>query len=88
MRDKLVAVGHLAKSLAPAGVLFGSTLLSGGVRRGWPARRLMDFYNRKQIFSNAQDDLQTLERGLTEIFSSYDIEVVGCAALLRGHVAA
>ena len=85
MRDKLIAVKHLAELLTPGGVLFGSTLLCGGVSRSWPARRLMDFYNRKQIFSNAHDDLATLEQGLAEIFDSYEIEVVGCAALLRGY---
>lgn len=85
MREKLVAVEHLAELLTPGGVLFGSTLLHGGVTRGWPARRLMDLYNRKQIFSNTEDDLATLEKGLAEIFDSYEIEVVGCAALLRGY---
>jgi len=85
MREKLVAVKHLAELLNPGGVLFGSTLLHGGVSRGWPARRLMDLYNRKQIFSNTGDALETLERGLAEVFDSYEIEVVGCAALLRGY---
>jgi SAM-dependent methyltransferase len=86
LQDKLVAVSHLADLLTPGGVLFGSTLLSGGVSRGWPARRLMEFYNRKEIFSNTGDDLATLEQGLAELFGAYDIEVVGCAALLRGRL--
>ncbi|MBC8356719.1 MAG: class I SAM-dependent methyltransferase [Planctomycetes bacterium] len=85
MQHKLVAVRHLAELLTPGGLLFGSTLLSGGVQRGWPARCLMSFYNRKQIFSNTEDDLATLERGLAESFDTYDVEVVGCAALFRGH---
>jgi len=85
IRDKLVAVRQLAELLTPGGVLFGATLLHGGVPRGWPARRLMAFYNRKQIFSNTADDLATLEQGLAEIFDSYELKVVGCAALLRGN---
>jgi ubiquinone/menaquinone biosynthesis C-methylase UbiE len=84
MRDKLVAVKHLADWLNPGGVLFGATLLHGGVSRGWPARRLMHVYNRKRIFSNAEDDLAALEKGLSEIFDSHEVEVVGCAALMRG----
>jgi len=44
----------------------------------------MAFYNRKQIFSNTADDLATLEQGLAEIFDSYELKVVGCAALLCG----
>jgi len=86
MPEKLVAVKHLAELLlVPGGVLFGSTLLHGGVPRGWPARRLMDFYNRKQIFSNAEDDLAMLEQGLAETFDSCTIEVAGCAALFHGY---
>lgn len=84
MQDKLVAVRHLSELIAPGGVLFGATLLSGGVARSWTARRLMGFYNRKQIFTNDNDDLSTLENGLSSIFDSCDIEVVGCAALMRG----
>ncbi len=84
MKDKLIAVSHLAEVLAPGGVLFGSTLLHAGVPRGWPARRLMNYYNRKLIFSNTADDLGTLEQGFAAMFDSYDIEIVGCAALLRG----
>lgn len=83
LRDKLVAVKHLAELLNPGGVLFGATLLYGGVPRGWPARRLMDYYNRKKIFSNSGDDLATLEEGLAEIFDSSTVEAVGCAALMR-----
>lgn len=85
MQDKLGAVKHLADLLLPGGVLFGSTLLQGGVTRSWPARQLMRFYNRKQIFTNTADDLTTLEEGFSAIFDSYDIEVVGCAALMRGY---
>ncbi|MEX0819920.1 MAG: class I SAM-dependent methyltransferase [Pirellulaceae bacterium] len=84
MQDKFIAVKHLAALLSPGGVLFGATLLQGGVPRGWPARRLMDLYNRQRIFSNTADDMGTLERGLADTFDSYDLEVVGCAALIRG----
>ncbi|MCB9938467.1 MAG: class I SAM-dependent methyltransferase [Planctomycetaceae bacterium] len=82
MPDKLVAVKRLAELLTPGGVLFGSTLLYGGVPRSWPARRLMDFYNRKQIFTNVDDDLNTLQAGCAAIFETSEIEAVGCAALM------
>lgn len=88
MQNKLVAVRHLVEFLAPGGLLFGSTLLHGGVPRGWTARRLMDYYNRKQIFSNTTDELATLEQGFAAMFDDFDIEVVGCAALMRGHKSA
>jgi len=62
-------------------VLFGSSLLQGGVVRSWPAQHLMALYNRKGIFSNEADDLDGLRRELHKRFEQVSIEVVGCAAL-------
>ena len=50
--SKTVALDHLKALMNPNAVLFGSTLLQGGVSRNWFARRLMAFYNKKGIFSN------------------------------------
>lgn len=83
MSDKFQTITNLACMLTHNGVLFGSTLLHDGVPRGWLARRLMAFYNRKQVFSNEQDNLQSLDEGLAARFESYEIEVVGCAALFK-----
>ncbi len=81
MATKAVTFDHLAELLTPGGVLFGSTLLHRGVRRGWLARRLMAFYNRKGIFSNADDRLEDLEASLQRRGLQTQVEVVGCAAL-------
>jgi hypothetical protein len=64
----------------PGAVVFGSTLLQGGVRRGWAARRLMALYNARGVFSNREDDLRSLERALAG-FRDVTVEIVGCAAL-------
>src|SRR5262249_34164386 len=48
---------HLKPLLNPGGVMFGATLLHGGVRRNLAAKRLMAFYNSKGIFTNHHDDL-------------------------------
>ena len=48
---KSVILDHLKALMNPNAVLFGSTLLQGGVSRSWLARRLMAFYNKKGIFS-------------------------------------
>jgi len=85
--EKGVVFGHLAGLLRPGGVLFGSTLLSGGVRRGWTARRLMHYYNRRRIFSNRDDHLDGLEAALRAHFATHSLEVVGAAALFTGRVA-
>jgi len=81
---KQVVLQHAADVLRPGGVLFGSTLLSSGVRRGYFARRLMNFYNRKGIFGNAGDSLADLQQTLSRHFARVEIKTVGCAALFAG----
>jgi hypothetical protein len=66
--------------LLPGAVIFGATLLQGGVRRNWAAKRLMKFYNAKGIFTNTQDDLAGLDRELRRRFRNVTIEPIGSAA--------
>ena len=68
----------------PNGLFFGSTLLQGGVARNRFAKRLMDVYNRKGIFSNQHDDLEGLKIMLRQRLRDVTVEVVGCAALFAG----
>jgi hypothetical protein len=70
----------------PNAIIFGSTLLQGGVSRSGLAQRLMGVYNSKGIFSNQDDDLEGLERSLSQRFREVSIQVVGCAALFAGRV--
>lgn len=84
--SKAVAFDYLKALMNPGAVLFGSTLLQGGVPRNWPAKRLMDAYNRKGIFANRQDDLEGLKQALSQRFSDVSVEVAGCAAIFSGRV--
>ncbi len=86
IESKSVAFDHLKALMNPNAVLFGATLLQGGVRRNWFARRLMDAYNQRGIFSNKQDDLEGLERALATRFREVSVRVVGCAALFSGRL--
>ncbi|MEF3365806.1 class I SAM-dependent methyltransferase [Methylocystis sp. 9N] len=81
MATKARAFDFLMPLMNPGAVVFGATLLQGGVARGWAARHLMAFYNSKGVFSNTQDDLETLTGELEKRFSRVSIETVGCAAL-------
>lgn len=83
---KAVALDHLKAVMNADAVLFGSTLLQGGVPRGRLARRLMAFYNRKGIFSNRDDDLDGLKAALGQRFRDVSIEVAGCAALFSARL--
>ena len=84
IRSKSVVFDHLHGMMNPNGVLFGSTLLQGGVTRSWLATRLMAIYNRRGIFSNERDDLDGLTQALTQRFRDASVAVVGCVALFSG----
>jgi len=86
IKTKSAVFRHLKPLLNQGGVMFGATLLSEGVYRGWAAKRLMAFYNSKGIFTNEHDDLQGLRDVLSEHLNNVTVEVVGCAALFSGRV--
>jgi hypothetical protein len=86
MESKAVAFDHLTALMNPHAVLFGSTLLQGGVSRSWWAKRLMDVYNQKRIFSNRHDSLDGLKRALGQRFRDVSVEVVGCVAMFAGRL--
>ncbi len=81
MTSKGVLFDHIKPWLNAGGTVFGATLLQDGVKRSRIAQRLMEFYNRRGIFSNRQDSLGALDSLLSNRFERYELEVVGCAAL-------
>lgn len=81
IKTKAVAFDHLQEIMNPGGVLFGSTILQGGVRSSWLAKRLMGAYNTRGIFSNREDTFEKLESELRSRFGSVSLEVIGCVAL-------
>ncbi len=80
MASKAIVLDHAAAALVPGGVIFGATLLHGGVRRNRYARSVMAFNNRRGIFSNRHDDLDTLAATLDDRFEDVTVEVIGCVA--------
>ncbi|MEE7492995.1 class I SAM-dependent methyltransferase [Methylobacterium oryzae] len=78
---KAKAFDTVRPCLADGGVVFGATILSGGVPTTGAARALMRVYNRKGVFSNAADTLPDLRAALDRRFRSVEITVVGCVAL-------
>ena len=51
IKSKSVAFDHLKALMNPNAVLFGATLLHGGVPRSWFAKRLMETYNTRVVRS-------------------------------------
>ena len=86
IQTKSVVFHHLKALLNPGGVMFGATLLYGGVNRNWAARQLMALYNAKGIFTNEHDDLEGLRMALSDNLTAVTVEAVGCAALFSGRV--
>ena len=82
--EKGVAIGHLKALLNPGGILFGATVLHGGVTRNALAVALMGLFNQRRTLCNRSDDLQGLESSLKQHLQEVRIEVVGCVALFSG----
>lgn len=83
LQSKGCVFDHILPHLNSGGVVFGSTLLSRGVKRGFLARRLMALYNRKGIFHNEHDSLTDLEQSLNDRFDDVRVHVIGSVALFR-----
>jgi 2-polyprenyl-3-methyl-5-hydroxy-6-metoxy-1,4-benzoquinol methylase len=84
IESKSVAFDHLKALMNPGAVIFGATLLQGGVTRSWLAKHLMNLYNRNGIFSNQADHLEGLTKELRKRFKEVSVEVIGCVALFSG----
>ena len=86
LESKSVSLDYLKALMNPDAVLFGSTILQGGVPSNWFAKRLMATYNKKGIFSNQYDNLEDLKSALNQRFKDISVEVIGCVALFSGRV--
>tara|TARA_Y100001933_G_scaffold265240_1_gene337787 strand:- start:785 stop:1693 length:909 start_codon:yes stop_codon:yes gene_type:complete len=81
LQNKSVVFEHAKAHLTSGGTLFGSTLLGKDLPRSSTAKRLMDIYNRKGIFSNTEDSLDILEHVLSQYFAKVEIQTRGCCAI-------
>ena len=87
MADKEAAIAHLKPALAPHGTLYGATILGDAANHNGFGRRLMAVYNRKGIFGNRADSVESLEAMLKRHFASVEVRRCGQVALFaaRGH---
>lgn len=81
--EKLVVLDNIDRLLKDKGILFGATILQQDVAVSYLAEKLMDIYNRKGIFCNAQDKLEELDKFLAKKYRSYEISTEGCVAIFR-----
>jgi 2-polyprenyl-3-methyl-5-hydroxy-6-metoxy-1,4-benzoquinol methylase len=83
IETKGIVFDHLKALLNPGGVVFGSTLLYGGIRRSLLATLVFNRVNRAGAMTNKEDDLEGLERSLEQRFAETSVSVIGCEALFR-----
>jgi hypothetical protein len=81
--EKAIVFDRLKPILAPGARVFGATIVQGDLPRSRPAQALMDFYNRKGIFSNAADRAGDLEAALRQRFEAVTVEVKGIVAIFE-----
>ncbi|AFI05800.1 hypothetical protein [Helicobacter cetorum] len=75
---------YLRPLLNKGAVVFGSTILNFNHNK--LGSKLMKIYNQKGIFSNLNDDKESLKRVLEHYFKEVKIEIVGCVALFKAKV--
>ena len=83
MISKRAVFENLKPLLRRDGILFGTTILGGDVRRNWLARRYMKIFNSCGVFSNYNDHREDLERGLSQTFGRHEVTTRGCIAFFR-----
>jgi len=81
IKDKAVIFENLRPLMNPGGVIFGCTLINGGVSKHWFARQAMQRLNAKKIFCNLQDNADDLQEALSKRFFDSNVRIIGCMAL-------
>lgn len=72
---------HSRAVLAPGGVVFGATLLNGGVRHTALSRRALAAANRRGYCANLDDDLDDLDAALGHAYEQHEVRLIGTFAL-------
>jgi ubiquinone/menaquinone biosynthesis C-methylase UbiE len=80
---KGVIFKHVAETLRPGGVLFGTTVLAEGVPMNGLTRKLLASQHKRGNFQNQGDDPEGLERQLATYFPTYRMAIRGSVALFR-----
>jgi ubiquinone/menaquinone biosynthesis C-methylase UbiE len=78
--EKMVVFENLYQLLNPGGVIFGATIIPDSSNASWIAKKLMKIYNKKGVFCNAGDNIQTFENLLSAQYENVELTVIGNAA--------
>lgn len=78
---KAAAVANVAAVMAPAGVLFGASVLGTSGPQTWLSRRVLAAFNRRGAFDNLNDTEEGLREILATSFDHVELETVGAIAI-------
>ncbi|SMF49723.1 class I SAM-dependent methyltransferase [Pseudobacteriovorax antillogorgiicola] len=81
MMKKEPAIKNLKSILQPFGILFGATILGQQKPFNFPGRVILELYNRKGVFGNEYDSLNSLRSMLSNHFKYVETKVIGNVAL-------
>jgi SAM-dependent methyltransferase len=81
LEDKAPALANVRKLMRPGAALFGTTVLVKGVRHNLLGKILVRSWNRRGIWSNLDDDLDSLHAVLDANFERHTVEMVGRSAV-------
>jgi len=70
LSQKSIVFDHVLSVMSDSATVFGATIVQGDAPRSRAARTLMNFYNRKGIFSNEHDTYDALKIELDKRFAS------------------
>ena len=83
VHNKAVIFSNLKRNMTSEGVLFGATVLGGGIQHNLFGALLMKFYNWKGIFDNFGDDQKVFRDALERNFEEVEASVVGAVLIFR-----
>jgi SAM-dependent methyltransferase len=72
---------HVAETMRPGGVLFGTSVLAEGVPMNGLTRKMLLEQHRRGNFQNQGDDPEGLKRQLATYFPSYQVRIRGAVAI-------
>ncbi len=84
--EKGIVFAHLKALLNPGGVIFGSTVLGGGIQTNPLASVFLRFFNARQILCNQEDVHIGLVLALEQHLKDVRVEMRGAVALFSGRV--
>jgi SAM-dependent methyltransferase len=77
LTDKAPALDNVATLMRPGAVLFGTTVLWRGQQHNMLGRRILRSYDERGIYSNREDDLDTLRAILDATFIRSEVTMAG-----------